>query len=355
MPHNRLLFSLAIVIAALALSAPAHAEERRDAIAPEDAYTVTFYDENDFFAGTDEHYTNAFQLSALSKDLTAYAKEPFLQENAPWLIALLEKAPFVNDGTGRTHNVGFAMGNQIYTPTDTKERALLNDDRPYAGYSYASLALHAKNATRLDTFETSLGMVGPSAGGKFVQDSWHHLINKFRSKGWDNQIYDEPTLGFTWQHSERPLLIALDDNWAMDAIPHFGAVLGNVFTYANVGGQLRVGKHLPSDFGVSLISPGSIVGAPGAKDDPQLTHELGYNFFMGTDARAISRNIFLDGNTWRDSHSVNKRPLVADIYGGFSVHWEGWSITYTHVYRTREYNEQQNGQLFGSFSIGRTF
>ncbi len=359
MPRKALLLFLVLVMAALALSARVRAQDAPAAAAapsPESSYTVTFYDENDFFAGTDEHYTNAFHISALSKDLPAYAQDPFIRDHAPWLVPLIEQAPLVNDKSqGLTHNVGFSIGNQIYTPTDTRERALLTNDRPYAGYSYAAIALHAKNATTLDTLETSIGMVGPSAGGKYVQDSWHQLINKFRSKGWHNQIKDEPTLGMSWQHSDRPLRVDLGDRWAWDAIPHYGLVLGNAMTYANAGGQLRIGRRLPHDFGVSLISPGAIVGAPGAEDDPQLTGDTGYNLFLGTDARAIARNIFLDGNTWQESHSVNKKPFVVDVYAGASLYWQGWTFTYTHVYRSREYNEQKDGQFFGSFSVGHTF
>lgn len=363
MPRKSLLVFAALVLAALALSATARAAQNapEDAApkapkSPESSYTVTFYDENDFFAGTDEHYTNAFHLSALSKDLPAYADDPVIKKYAPWIVPLLERVPQVNDkSTNSTHNVGFSFGNQIYTPSDTRERDLLADDRPYAGCSYAALALHAKNATRLDTVEASLGMVGPSAGGKFVQDSWHRLINKFRSKGWHNQLKDEPVLGLSWQHADRPLRVDLEDGWAWDAIPHYGLVMGNALTYANAGGQLRIGHRLPRDFGASLINPGASVGAPASPDDPQITGELAYNFFLGTDGRAVARNIFLDGNTWKDSHSVNKKHFVVDVYAGASLHWKNWTLTYTHVYRSREYNEQKDGQLFGSFSIGRTF
>ena len=35
--------------------------------------------------------------------------------------------------------------------------------------------------------------------------------------------------------------------------------------------------------------------------------------FLGYDARLMARNIFLDGNTWKDSHRVDKRPFVHDI------------------------------------------
>jgi hypothetical protein len=350
MPRNTLA-SLAFMLWLALLAAPAAAQgDAQDApLRPEDSYTVTFYDENDFFAGTDEHYTNAFHISVLSKDLPRYAQEPFLREHAPWLARALESIPLMSGRpAGTTYNVGFSFGNSIYTPVATREEALQADDRPYAGHSYAALALHAKNATRLDSFEIAAGIVGPSSGGKFVQDSWHRLINKFRSRGWDHQLHDEPTLNLTWQRIQRPLRVDLGRGWAADA-------LGNVFTYANAGGQVRLGRNLPADFGVSLIRPGAIVGAPGDPGDPQVTGELGYNVFAGVDGRAVARNIFLDGNTWRHSHSVTRKPFVADVFCGVSVIWRRWTFTYTHVYRSPEFEGQHDGQVFGSFSVGYTF
>jgi hypothetical protein len=357
MPRNTLA-SLAFMLWLALLAAPAAAQgDAQDApLRPEDSYTVTFYDENDFFAGTDEHYTNAFHISVLSKDLPRYAQEPFLREHAPWLARALESIPLMSGRpAGTTYNVGFSFGNSIYTPVATREEALQADDRPYAGHSYAALALHAKNATRLDSFEIAAGIVGPSSGGKFVQDSWHRLINKFRSRGWDHQLHDEPTLNLTWQRIQRPLRVDLGRGWAADALPHYGGTLGNVFTYANAGGQVRLGRNLPADFGVSLIRPGAIVGAPGDPGDPQVTGELGYNVFAGVDGRAVARNIFLDGNTWRHSHSVTRKPFVADVFCGVSVIWRRWTFTYTHVYRSPEFEGQHDGQVFGSFSVGYTF
>lgn len=359
LPRKPLALLLLLALAVLAPLGPARADDAAPALeplAPEDSYTVTFYDENDFFAGTDEHYTNAFRISALSKDLPRYAQEPFLRDNAPWLAQALESIPLMSGRPeGTTYNVGFSLGNSIYTPVDTRADGLQTNDRPYAGYTYLGLALHAKNATRLDTFEIAVGVVGPSSGGKLVQDSWHHLINKYRSQGWKHQLHDEPALNLTWQRTQRPLLVGLGRGWALDALPHYGGTLGNVFTYANAGGQVRVGRYLPADFGVSLIRPGSIVGAPGSPDDPQVTGRLAYNVFAGVDGRAVARNIFLDGNTWRDSHSVTRKPFVADLYCGASVLWRRWTFTYTHVYRSPEFEGQHDGQLFGSFSVGYTF
>jgi len=86
-----------------------------------------------------------------------------------------------------------------------------------------------------------------------------------------------------------------------DVLPHFGGALGNVFTYGAAGVTLRIGSGLEDDFGPPRIRPslpGSAYFLPGK----------GFNWYLfaGLEGRAVLYNIFLDGNTFTDSHSVDK-------------------------------------------------
>jgi Uncharacterized protein conserved in bacteria (DUF2219) len=44
--------------------------------------------------------------------------------------------------------------------------------------------------------------------------------------------------------------------------------------------------------------------------------KFGWNFFVGTQGRAVAWNIFLDDNTFQNSRSVVKEPVVADLIIG---------------------------------------
>ena len=48
---------------------------------------------------------------------------------------------------------------------------------------------------RLDTLQVDLGVIGPAAGGEFVQNNFHRLIGVARANGWANQLHNEPTIG----------------------------------------------------------------------------------------------------------------------------------------------------------------
>ncbi len=315
--------------------------------------TLTLYLENDYFAGTDKNYSNAVKLTWISEDLTEYgagARSP------GWAVPLFKAVPFGNR-PGYQHNIAVSLGQNIYTPDNTDAETLVADDRPYAGLTYAALALHNKNRVHLDTMELTLGIVGPSSLAEDTQKAFHDLIGSDKPQGWDHQLKDEFVAALTWQHNWRALVRAPADGFGFDLIPHVGATAGNIAVFVNAGAEYRVGYNLPDDFGDSLIRPGGNVAAPAADTDLRLggRSDFGIYVFVRGEGRAVARNLFLDGNTWEDSHSVDKEPLVGDLSAGLSVVYDRFKLTYTHVYRTEAFEEQDGGQTFGSVSLSYTY
>ena len=52
---------------------------------------------------------------------------------------------------------------------------------------------------------------------------------------------------------------------------------------------------------------------------------------------------------------MDKKDFVADLMAGVSVYFNRFKITYSHVYRTKEFEAQQDEQIFGSVSIAYVF
>src|SRR5882724_7663605 len=134
-------------------------------------YTFTVSSENDkYFAGTDRHYTNGFKLTWLGEtDLNK--SRHFVQEAArfiPWMDP--ERVDW-------HYKVGFALGQNIYTPVDTETTTPIPNDRPYAAWLYGSILLHAQLDNQLRLVELSAGVVGPSARGEEIQNAWHDVIH----------------------------------------------------------------------------------------------------------------------------------------------------------------------------------
>ena len=144
------------------------------------------------------------------------------------------------------YKLGFFVGQSIYTPRDIRTSEAQPNDRPWAGWLYVGWALQRLDTTtpvhKLDTLELNVGVIGPPALAKQVQTEWHKLIGGPEPRGWAHQLPTEPgfMLGYLrkWKFGGDRL----------DIIPHAGATVGTVQTFARAGGIVRLGKNL-SGFG----------------------------------------------------------------------------------------------------------
>jgi hypothetical protein len=306
----------------------------------------TFFFENDLFNGTDSNYTNGVKYSLLSPDLSPHAKQGNLPRK---VLEVIHKIPFIRDSSPEfSHKAEFSVGQNMYTPANTSRTDLITNDRPYAGWSYLGLAYHRKTEFEesldfLDSVEIQMGIVGPQAYAEETQTLVHELRDIATAKGWAHQLKNEPGLVVAF---ERKWLFYPKSTSALtvDAITHAGGALGNVATYFNTGVEVRCGLNLPRNFGVSLIRPaGSAFFTPSQKPSLYL--------FGAVNGKYVLRDIFLDGNSFTESHSIDKKDWVADLAAGVTLRYGNLMLTYTHVTRTRQYVGQEESHDFGSMTL----
>ena len=315
----------------------------------------TFQVENDVFnriARSDRDYTSGLRAGWLSPALTGLPDGIVAATTIPTFFG---EAP----ATSVIRRLAISLGQNIYTPQDTWIAQPIYNDRPYAAWLYGSFALQytykrfdektgKDEPMRLDTLQFDAGVIGPAAGGSFVQNNWHTLIGVAPTYGWANQLHNEPTLGIAFERrwrTGRSVLIE-DPKLEVDFIPRLGAALGNVATYASVGGTARIGKNLRDDFGPTRARP-ALPGSEAFIGDGS----FGWYLFAGIDAQAVARNIFLDGNTDGQSLSVGHLPFVGEAQAGFAILYGGVRFTYTQVLRTPEFSQQNRFTQFGSVNI----
>lgn len=323
--RRRWIMALGILVPLV--SAPAMA-------ADEKAGALSIIWENDIFYNSDRDYTNGAEI--------AYATPP--NDNVDWIVGVARSLPFFADkGDVRT---SYAIGQDIFTPQHTELTVPLPNERPYAGYAYVSMGLMQANADRLDQLELQLGVVGPMALAKESQFWVHSIIADTKPKGWHYQLHNEPSMNLFYQRSlkviPRKSLLGL----VLDLEPHIGGAAGTSYDYLNAGAMLRVGFNIPDDFGPLRIQP----ALPGSS---YFEPEGGFSAyaFAGVDGRVMGRNIFLDGNTWRDSPSVDKDTFVGDLTLGAAITFSSMRLAFTHVFRTREYKTQKASDQFGALSL----
>jgi lipid A 3-O-deacylase len=164
--------------------------------------------------------------------------------------------------------------------------------------------------------------------------------------GWDTQLHNEPGLIINYERAIKIIPPQSLLGGVFDIEPHYGAAIGNVYDYANLGAMARFGFNLPKDYGPMRIQP----SLPGS-DYFEPTAGLGAYVFAGVDGRAVARNLFLDGNTFESSRSVSKMNLVGDATLGAAITFDAFRIAFTHVIRSREYKTQTGDDQFGAVDL----
>ena len=69
----------------------------------------------------------------------------------------------------------------------------------------------------------------------------------------------------------------------------------------------------------------------------------------------MAHNLTLDGNTFRDSHSVDRNEWIAEASAGLALAWDEWQVTYAAVQRTREFDGQDEQDKFGALTLSKRF
>ena len=306
-----------------------------------------FYFENDLFNGTDSDYTNGVKFSWVSANLRDYTRDPCLPH---WVRQLNRLFETLHPGKYTSRNMVVTAGQSMYTPRDRSRTGLLPNDRPYAGWLYLGLGYNARDARQMDTVEVNLGVVGPAALARQTQDFVHNQRGIPRFNGWSNQLNNELGVQLVAEHKNR-VWNASGSGLQFDAITHYGASLGNIRTYLNTGLELRAGRRIPNDFGTSPIRPAGDSNAPLEGPVTRRLSDGGLHAFISADARAVAHDIFLDGNTFSDSHSVAKKRFVGDLASGIAWQWQGGKITYARYIRSKEFETQGNAHGFSSITL----
>jgi len=323
---------LAIAAAALSFALPAVAANEVE------RGVWTMLVENDLFYGSDRNYTSGLGLAWVAKPGPA----------PEWAVKIARSVPWFPEIGAVRH--GYIVGQNMYTPRDISLPDPRLDDRPYAGWLYVTIGLGVDSPRQTDFFGLTVGVVGPASLAEQSQKAIHRMTGSAEPYGWDAQLANEPGIELAYQRRWRDVAKGNLAGLEYDLTPHAGGALGNVYTYANAGFTVRYGKRLTSDLGPLRIRP-----SPPGSGFFVPSDTFSWYAFVGVDGRAVARNIFLDGNTWRDSRSVDKETLVGDLQWGLAVTWKGVRATYTHVRRTREFETQGPNSDFGAFAVSVAF
>ncbi len=333
--------------------------------------------ENDLFTGTDRNYTNGVALTAVSRDLQGALRPECLPRPIGLYARFIGWADpdFWRDSGGQaaSQNLVVRFGQAMYTPENKARTDVIRDDRPYAGLLYLGLAWNrrahpqAAGYEMLDVRELTLGVIGPWSLAAQSQDLVHRIRGFERFHGWSNQLRNEPAFQMAMERKFKPYTDgAVRPGWGADVIGSYALRVGNIETAASTGVQWRAGWNVPNDFGSYPIRPGAenrppsgVAGLRTTKPESARAPRPGAHAFVNLEAKAVAWDFSLDGNMFRNSHHVSRRPWVAQAGLGISSQWivagRGVRLALMRVWRTREFDQQTGHHAFGSIALSLEF
>ncbi|WP_299248366.1 lipid A deacylase LpxR family protein [uncultured Lacinutrix sp.] len=278
--------------------------------------------ENDYFAATDENYTQGYNLELVLESL---------EKNPINKLFFNPKASYVKYGLSIEH-IGF-------TPNDYVSEAIQIGDRPFSSAIMLKSFIISTNLDKKIRFTSSfnLGLIGPGAFGKEMQVGIHEATGNKIPKGWKNQIKNDVVISYEVGYEKQ--LYRYNNLIALQVISNLK--VGTLFINASVGFNTVFG----------------IIDKPFSK----IENTKGFKLYayaqpaismVGYDA-TLQGGIFNNKSPYTIS-SNNIERLTAQYNYGLILKTKTLYFEYSRSAITREF-KSGNSAKYGGIKIGFTF
>lgn len=305
---------------------------------PERAWTLMF--ENDIFAGKDGGYTNGLGFSVAHGPYESFSEGPM----PDWLLHLVDKT-YIATLSNRQRAVSYAFAQSMHTPTDISVSELQESEPPYSGLLGGRMTLYAFDKIRSDQLSLSVGMLGELSLAEPSQRLIHRVTGSETPMGWDNQLKNEIVFQVEASHGRRVYATSPERALESDLIVRGTLGAGTIQSSAALSAVIRVGDELQLSHATASLLPDRQVNTLAFLNDNA------WYAFVGGEIAHVVNDIFIDGNTFVDSHSVpldHSRSMVS-----VGVSWNVGKCAFTFLYA--ETNGGGETDPFGSFSITSQF
>ncbi|TXD50378.1 MULTISPECIES: lipid A deacylase LpxR family protein [unclassified Polaribacter] len=267
---------------------------------------ISFVTDNDLYVSVDRdrYYTNGTFLNY--RYLTKHKNESLEKKIMQWQI-----------------------GQEMYTPNKAVVQDIRLHDRPFAAYLYASLGI--KRVYKKDKIlNTSLqiGVVGPNAFGKELQDFIHNIYNFDEAVGWTHQIKNAFALNLDAEYTD--FLLQNKSN-TIDASWVNSARLGTVYTNISSGFIMRF-SYIPLQKMMNSIAFNTNLN----NENTAFKREIESFFYIKPIIRYALYDATLQGSFLNTNSNVTKElvPVVFDVELGFKFTANSFNFGYVFNYNT---------------------
>lgn len=293
---------------------------------------VSFSFDNDIFLGSDGGYTNGLYLSLYDTgNEGAQPKISWLLKPIMWTISDEQFSGAVSI---------LSVGQSMITPQNISERNPPEDELPYSGLLFLNSSYLLFADEYVEKVSTSIGFVGPLSMAEKSQKLIHKLLSSDQPQGWDTQIKNELVFQFDRGRARR-LWVA--ESMAWDIIATNELSIGTISSGINLGGFLRYGTQLASSYGTTLLDSARIT-------NPRAIG-VGWNVYLGLNLEYIFNQIYTDGNTFRDSRSINYEHSRVGATVGIRYSLQRYSLTFALSDLDIVHSELQDLTQFGRLTF----
>ncbi|MCK5819955.1 MAG: lipid A deacylase LpxR family protein [Psychromonas sp.] len=298
--------------------------------------------ENDLFFRDDALYTHGTFIFWGYHDIKTLD-----DTTLPAWMSFLTQYTQLKNKPNKLHDISYNIGQIIQTPVDLKSAEINKDDAPYVGLIGWNARLQSFDNVIDDQIGLTIGAVGPIAGGEFSQSLVHKLTDSKDPNGWDNQIGNELIVRLDtlrkWRFYDKSFHYT-----QIDFITGGGGGVGNLKSDISVGLTARWGTSLESSYDIAPLFAAQQFNS--LSPSP-----LGWYIFTNITGSYVFNDIFFNGNTFKDSHSVDLINEQFSLSYGVMFNIHHLNIIYTDVLLSDQYKTQEEMSRFGAISISYKF
>lgn len=305
-----------------------------ESFAPNNNHGITIITENDAYfeplIKSDEYYTAGHYVSYLSPEWTD-----------SWINKI---AAFSHLYDKHFSRFSVAIKQEIYTPDKKYDYDFTppTNDILFGAALYANLSFVSRTRDFMEQFSLDIGIVGPYAFGKQVQNGVHRITNNREALGWNvgalkSEILVNLHYGLIWRW------VFIEDFF--DVLPQFQISLGNAYTAASAGIKFRVGYGIKNDFGAQKLKSRFIQNIAG--DGLKI-----YGVF-GLSGSVVGRDMFVEGNTGKNAPKspVTINRFLYEVEVGAMIGWKYLSFGYIWTSEYPRFKEQNGHHKYGSLRL----
>lgn len=243
----------------------------------------------------------------------------------------------------------FRIGQYIYNPYNIRASEIFRNDRPFAGYLFASYGMHtfyqSQSVLKLD-FQA--GYVGPNAFGREMQEFFHNSFGYIAVEGWEHQIRNALALQLNASYSHK-ILPGLSSNYH-DFHASADVKAGTVNSGISIGvlSRLSLKPLLP-------VYQSNLYQASIDKDKDAFQKQSEFYLFLAPHFNYQLYDATIQGSMFSDNSPVTYAvmPFRFNAEAGLKFRKGKWDLSYVFVYRGKELKRDDvKGFIYGSITLG---